>query len=127
MRMPSNLGAVWSLDPAWLWCRMWSGEEECLAERTPLLALPPTPPAPQTEARMRTWTPEDLWEAERQRARERERVGQAVPAPTGPPVQCAWYQTVEQGVCRFGGLNAWIAVAGLAGAGVLIAVQRRRR
>ena len=60
---------IWPWDPGWVW--PWepfitgkSGAELWRVRNEPQLPMPKlSPPAPQTEAKMRTWTPEDLWEA----------------------------------------------------------------
>lgn len=127
MRVPVNLGAVWPWESEFWEClNPW---EECFwrGRQLEVPVAPPAPPAPQTTPKMTTWVPEDIWEAIAQQRQALERAGQPVQATAPPPVRCAWYQNAQEGVCRFGGLNAWAAVAALGVAGVLIVVQRRRR
>lgn len=63
-----TLGFIWPGDPEWIW--PWDSQETVALKmrlRQVKSVLPLTPPAPQTEAKMKTWTPADIFEATAQR------------------------------------------------------------
>lgn len=66
---PRTLGIIWPWDPETIW--PWDvfipgaiAKKVAMKKATETIATPAlTPPAPQTEAKLKTWTLEDLWEA----------------------------------------------------------------
>jgi hypothetical protein len=86
-------------------------------------------PAPQTEAKMRTWTLDDLWEAIAQRGQVSQYIlASGMPGSTvgsespPPPVKCPWHESYKNGECKFGSTALWIALGG----GVALFVFMRR-
>lgn len=100
------------LPPAWaLPAAQWAGEQaRAYTVQAPVFA----PPAPQTEEKLRTWTPEDMFEAIRQQYVARSQ------APLYQLPQAGQSQSGASGDSRAAG-NLWLWIAaGLGAAGLLL-------
>ena len=73
-------------------------------------------PAPQTEAKITDWTPEDLWESQAQRGQVSSALlaASGSQSPSSPPVACQWYESFapSDGSCRFGSVALFLAAGG---------------
>lgn len=105
---------IWPWDPEWMWpFEPAEVRQRKLAMRT---ITPPVsaPPAPQTEEKLRTWTPEDMFEAIRQQYVARSQ------APIYQLPQAGQSQGGASGDSRAAG-NLWLWIAaGLGAAGLLL-------
>ncbi len=89
-----------------------------------------TVPAPETEAKLRTWSIDDIYEAIAQKGRAVQAVLVAG-APGGETADltngsgCGWHQTLgADGACHVGGWKFWL-VAGGGAAGLLFLLRGR--
>lgn len=90
----STVGYVWPWDPGWVW--PWDILWPSRLEKVTTIPTPDlTPPAPITEAKLKSWTLEDIWEAI---AREREAgikdSGKAAGTPPAPATPFPWWLVI---------------------------------
>jgi hypothetical protein len=83
--------------------------------------------APQTAAKQKTWTPEDLWEAQAQKGTAASSIVAAAAGQdqTSAPAKktCSWYQTLgSDESCSFGSTLLWGAL--IAGGAALFLARR---